>query len=582
VSNGKVVGWIAVVTAINVGIVLALTQCSTFEDIRPAPEKLRLYDSAYGSYLAARHATNLRDAPAAARFYRQALRHDPTNPVLIERALVSEVSAGNIDAAADLGEQLVKTMPAAKLPNLVIGMRALRDAGYARARDAFGRITDNPPAEITARLAIAYTHFAEGNTGLSREALANLSVMIGAKAFLLYHRAIIEDLSGNADAALKNFEETNRLTNGEAQRLVEAHGIHLVRLGRASEAIALFRNYLQKFPDNPVMQNELRRIERGHTPDRLVPNARLGVAETLYGVASNLAEGDAVEVPVFYLQLALAMAPQHELSISLLADRLEVAGLNQQAIATYERIPKSSPVYAAAQRQIARNLVTLEKTDDAIRILKAALDGSTEDVSTLSALGDVYRGKEDHAAAIQSYDRAIELIDTPQPRHWIQFYARGIAHERAGNWPKAEQDLRRSLSLRPNNPEVMNYLAYSWVDRGTNIEEALEMLKRAVAARPDDGYIVDSLGWAYYRLGRYAEALTYLEKAVHLEPGQATINDHLGDAYWKMGRREEARFQWQHALALGPEKGEEPKIRRKLEHGLVNGDDRQQPAPPAQ
>ena len=581
-SNGKVVRWIAAITAVNVSIVLALTQCSTFQDIRPVPEKVRQSDSAYGSYLAARHASNRRDAPAAAQFYRQALRNDPGNPVLVERTLVSEVSAGNLDAAADLGEQLVRTMPAAKLPNLVIGMRALRDAGYARARDAFGRITDNPPAEITARLAIAYTHFAEGNAKASREALETLNELMGAKAFLLYHRAIIEDLAGNADEALRNFGEANRLTDGEAQRLVQAHGIHLARLGKSSEARTLFQNYLQKFPDNPVMQNELRRIERGLTPDRLVSNARLGVAEALYGVASSLAEGDAVEVPVFYLQLALALASQHELSISLLADRLEVAGLNQQAIETYERIPEASPVHAAAQRQIARNLLAQEKTDEAIRILKAALDGTAEDVATWSALGDVYRGKEDHAAAIQAYDRAIGMIDTPQARHWIQFYARGIAHERAGNWPKAEQDLRRSLSLRPDNPEVMNYLAYSWVDRGKNIEEALAMLQRAVAARPDDGYIVDSLGWAYYRLGRYAEALRYLEKAVHLEPGQATINDHLGDVYWKMGRRDEARFQWQHALALGPEKGEEPKIRRKLENGLVQEDDRPQSGSPLQ
>jgi len=571
VSNGKVVKWIAAITAVNMGIILALTQCAVFEDIRPATGLMRETTGPYGSYLAARHATNLRDAAAAASYYRRALQHDPDNPVLIERALVSEVSSGNLDAASDLAERLLKSMPTAKLPNLVIGMRALRDAGYARARDAFSRITDDPPAEVTARIATAYAYFSEGNTVAARAALSSLEEFSGAKAFLLYHRAILEDLEGNLQGALLHFSEATSLSNSEAQRLVQAQGIHLARSGQAPQAIALFKGFLEKFPDNPVILNEVRRIEQGETPARLVSNAREGVAETLYGVATNLAEDDAVEVPVFYLQIALALAPQHELSIILLAERLELADRLEQASALFGRIPSTSPIRAAAQRQIARIFVRRDKPDEAARVLKAALDGTAEDVATWSALGDVHRGREDYAAAIKAYDRALGLIDKTRPRHWVQYYARGIAHERAGNWAAAEQDLKRSLTLRPNNPAVMNYLAYSWVDRGENIEKALEMLKQAVAASPEDGYIVDSLGWAYYRLGDYAQALRYLEKAVHLEPGQATINDHLGDVYWKVGRQQEARFQWQHALSLGPEKGEEPKIRRKLEVGLENG-----------
>jgi tetratricopeptide (TPR) repeat protein len=571
VSNGKVVKWIAAITAVNVGIVLALTQCAVFEDIRPATGLTRETTGPYGSYLAARHATNLRDAAAAASYYRRALQHDPDNPVLVERALVSEVSSGNLDAASDLAEKLLKSMPTAKLPNLVIGMRSLRDAGYARARDAFSRITDDPPAEVTARIATAYAHFSEGNAVAARAALSSLEEFSGAKAFLLYHRAILEDLEGNPQGALQHFAQATSLSNGEAQRLVQAQGIHLARSGQAPQAIALFNGFLEKFPDNPVILNEVRRIERGETPARLVSNAREGVAETLYGVATNLAEDDAVEVPVFYLQIALALAPQHELSTILLAERLELAGRQEQASALYNRIPATSPIRAAAQRQIARIFVRREKPDEAARVLKAALDGTAEDVATWSALGDVHRGREDFTAAIEAYDRALGLIDKTWPRHWVQYYARGIAHERAGNWAAAEQDLKRSLTLRPNNPAVMNYLAYSWVDRGENIQQALEMLKQAVAASPEDGYIVDSLGWAYYRLGDYAQALRYLEKAVHLEPGQATINDHLGDVYWKVGRQQEARFQWQHALSLGPEKGEEPNIRRKLEVGLENG-----------
>lgn len=568
-SNARVVKWIGVITAVNIGIVLALTQCTMLETLRPPPA-FQPADTPYGNYLAARYATNLNDSDAAASFYRKALKFDPGNIELTERTLAAEVSAGNLDAAADLAERIVGRIPDAKLPNLVLGIRALRDAGYARARAAFDRIKDNPAAEVAARLGIAYAFFSEGNIDAARKSLQALGNMSGAEAFLLYQRAILEDLSGQPEAAREHFRNASSLTDGEAQRIVQAYGNHLARMGRTAEALAVFRDFLKKYPDNPVMQGELDRIERGGAPRRVVANAREGLAETLYGIASNLAEGKAIEVPVFYLQLALALDPGHELSLSLLGERLELGGRHEQAINAYRRIPASSPVHAGAQQQIARNLVILKRPDEALKVLRAALDGSRNDVDTWSALGDVYRGEEKFKDAIAAYDRAIDLIDTPREHHWIHFYARGIAHERSGNWSLAEGDLKRSLALRPNNPEVMNYLAYSWVDRGKNIQEALVMLRQAVALRPEDGFIVDSLGWAYYKLGNYADALRWLEKAVYLEPGEATINDHLGDAYWKMGRRDEARFQWQHALDLGPEEGEEPRIRRKLKEGLVD------------
>lgn len=569
VSNARVVKWIGAITAVNIGIVLALTQCAMFEDLRPAPA-FQPADTPYGNYLAARHATNLNDSDAAASYYRKALKFDPGNIELIERTLAAEVSAGNLDAAANLAERIVGRIPDARLPNLVLGIRDLRDAGYARARAAFDRIKDNPAAEVAARLGTAYAFFSEGNLEAARKSLQALGDMSGAEAFLLYQRAILEDLSGQPEAALENFRNASSLTDGEAQRIVQAYGNHLARMGRTAEALALFRDFLKKYPDNPVMQGEFDRIKAGGAPRRVVSNAREGLAETLYGIASNLAEGKSIEVPVFYLQLALALDPEHELSLSLLGERLELAERYEQAISAYRRIPASSPVHAGAQQQIARNLVTLKRPDEALKVLKAALDGTRNDIDTWSAIGDIHRGEEKYKDALAAYNRAIDLIDTPREHHWIHFYARGITHERSGNWSFAEGDLKRSLALRPDNPEVMNYLAYSWVDRGKNIDEALGMLSQAVALRPEDGFIVDSLGWAYFKLGNYAAALRWLEKAVYLEPGEATINDHLGDAYWKMGRREEARFQWQHALDLGPEEDEEPRIRRKLEQGLVD------------
>jgi Flp pilus assembly protein TadD len=155
------------------------------------------------------------------------------------------------------------------------------------------------------------------------------------------------------------------------------------------------------------------------------------------------------------------------------------------------------------------------------------------------------------------------------PERWSLFYSRGIALERSGQWKRAEADLLHALELKPDQPLVLNYLGYSWIDRGENLERGLKMVEKAVELRPEDGYIVDSLGWAHYRLGDYPNAVQYLEKAIELVPEDPTINDHLGDAYWQNGRSIEARYQWRRALQFGPQEDEVKPIEAKLESGLA-------------
>lgn len=564
--SSKAVRWIALITALNCGAVLALTQCSSFEGLRPKPQDVS--ESRLGSYLAGRFAVSDRDPEAAALYFRTALKFDPENPALLERVMLSEVAAGNVDAAVTYAETLLARIPDAKLPNLVIGVRALRDAGYAKARQALSRIKDNPAAEIAAKVGMAYAFYAEGNREAAKTTLTSLVDSGATRAFALYHLALIKDLSGQPGEALADFEEANRLSGGESLRILEAYGNHLAKLGKTAQARAVFETFLEKLPDNPLISHDLARLNAGKAPERVVSNARQGVAETLYGIAASTSDDKAFDVPVFYLQLALALDPLHELSLSLLADRLESVERYEDAIAMYERVPATSPVYASMRQQIAQNLQRLERPDEAIRVLQAALNGTQDDLRTYAGIADVQRTEEKFPEAIGNYSKAIALVKKVDKRHWLLFYTRGIAYERARKWQESEADLKQSLKLKPDNPSVMNYLAYSWVDRGVNVEEALAMLKQAVAMRPEDGYIVDSLGWAYFKLGRYDDAVKYLEQAILLEPGLAAINDHLGDAYWKVGRQNEARFQWQHALTMKPEKDEEPKIRRKLEVGL--------------
>jgi Flp pilus assembly protein TadD len=240
----------------------------------------------------------------------------------------------------------------------------------------------------------------------------------------------------------------------------------------------------------------------------------------------------------------------------------------QSAIAAYALIEQTSPLRLTADVQRALNLEQLGEKDQAVAVLKSVSLDNKDEIEPLIALGNVYRARKAFKDAAETYSAAIAALGQPTPGHWSLFYSRGIAYERLKRWPEAEADFRKALELSPDQPLVLNYLGYSWVEQNTNLDEAFKMLRRAVEQQPTDGYIVDSLGWAYYRLGQYDKALQLMEKAVDLKAADPTINDHLGDVYWRLGREREARFQWNHARDLNPEPEDLPKILEKIEKGL--------------
>jgi tetratricopeptide (TPR) repeat protein len=557
-----------VVTALSAALVVGLTQCSSV-GLEPSANR-EPNANRYGAYLAGRYAASEHDASSAALFYDKALKFDPGNVELLERAIMSEVAEGDLDGAVKHAEDLIGKAPQARIPRIVIAVQAMRDGGYARAREEFEKVAGNAAAEIAARLGLAYANFSEGKTKEAADVITKLSENGGARAFALYHLAVIEDLSGNAKEALVHFEEANRLSEGESLRILLAYAAHLARTGDTAKAKTIYSDFLKKAPSHPIVRAALARLEAGSVPDRVIGSAKQGLAETFYGIASSLSDERSFEIPVFYLQLALALEPRHDLSLSLLGDRYEVAERLDDSIKAYGRIPSSSPLYLNARLQIAQAYQKQKKPADALATLNAALTGTVDDVEFYASIGDVLRSDERYGEAADAYTKGIALIGEPKERHWTIFYTRGIAYERSKRWVDAERDLKQALKLKPEQPLVMNYLAYTWVEQGVNTTEALQMLKRAVELRPEDGFVIDSLGWAYYRLGDYKTAITYLEQAIQLEPSEATINDHLGDAYWRVGRRVEAKYQWEHALSLKPEKGEEPKIRQKVASGLPN------------
>ena len=243
------------------------------------------------------------------------------------------------------------------------------------------------------------------------------------------------------------------------------------------------------------------------------------------------------------------------------------------AIGVYQRVPADSPLKRNAQIQLATNLDAVDRSDEAIKILKDVIEQDPKDLEAIMALGNVERGRKKFADCATTYSKGIDVIAEAKDKpNWVYYYFRGICEERSKNWDKAEVDMKKALEIQPEQPHVLNYLGYSWIDRGTNLDEAMKMIKRAVDQRPDDGYIVDSLGWAYYRIGNYEEAVKTLERAINLKPEDPTVNDHLGDAYWRVGRTLEAKFQWAHARDLKPEPDDLPKIEAKIKDGLPADD----------
>ncbi|RVC78014.1 tetratricopeptide repeat protein, partial [Mesorhizobium sp. M4A.F.Ca.ET.022.05.2.1] len=269
-----------------------------------------------------------------------------------------------------------------------------------------------------------------------------------------------------------------------------------------------------------------------------------------------------------YLQYALALKPNSDAALVQLAAVAEQLKDGEGAIALYRRIPGSSPLKELSDLQLGLNLADLDRHDEAIAHLKAFVDKHPQDMRAYLALGGVYSSKEDFRSAANLYDKAVEVLKTPTNANWNIFYQRGIAYERLKEWPKAEPNFRRALELFPDQPQVLNYLGYSWVDMNMNLKEGLAMIQKAVDLRPSDGYIVDSLGWAYFRMGRFEDAVREMERAVSLKPEDPVLNDHLGDAYWRVGRKLEATYQWNQARDLKPDPDVLATLQQKLLKGL--------------
>jgi tetratricopeptide (TPR) repeat protein len=520
-----------------------------------------------GNYLAARHAGAERDATAAAAYYRAALQADPRNGELLNSAFIAVLADGEIDEAVRLAERILQIDRNDRVARLVLGVRALKQKQYLVARQNIAQSVRGPITDLTAALLIGWSFYGSND---SKNAVDTIDRVVGADWYAIFkelHAGLILDLANKPKDAGKHFEEAYKL-DATALRVVEAYGRWQSRHADKDEALKPLEAFDKVLPRHPLITAEIEAIKAGRKLPPLVDSAQAGAAEVLYGLGASLGRRGGQDLGLIYLQIALYLAPNHPLALLALADLYESSKKPQLAINTYERVPAGSPLRRNAEIQLAINLDTLERTDEAVQRLDKLIAESPNDLEAIIALGSIQRGRKLYEACAQTYTKAVNSLGTPERGNWVIFYFRGICNERAKHWSAAEADLKKALELFPDQPHVLNYLGYSWVDQGLNLDEGMRMIRRAVEQRPDDGYIVDSLGWADYRIGNYEEAVKQLERAVELKPDDPTINDHLGDAYWRVGRTLEAQFQWSHARDLKPEPEELVKIEEKLRNGL--------------
>ena len=550
-------------------LVLALTLAPTGSQGRTGAEPPEAR-SLLGSYLAGRIARGQHDTTAASDYYQRALERDPANEALIEQALLMHATEGRFDKAIALSKQLAATQPTHRMSRLILGLSEAKAERYEAAQEHFKASGSGLMGELTSALARAWMQAAQGDVKAASDQLDGVKQAEWAQFYLRYHKALINDVAGRRPEARAIYERVFK-SDSKTLRIALAYAQHASASGDQKLARTVIDEHAKRTGGNlhPVGRALADRLKGNDRTGLLIETPVEGLAEVFYGLGEALSGEGGVSVGAVYLQMALYLKPESPFALAALANVYETTKRYDQAIAAYDRVGKGSPLQSAIDIRKALNLNQLERVDDAKVILEALSKEDPTDIRPLDALGNIMRGHKRYDEAIEYYTKAIALVGPKaEKKHWTYFYARGTCYERVKKWPLAEVDLQKAMLLAPDQPLVLNYLGYSWVDQSKNLKQGLALIEKAVNLKPDDGYIVDSLGWAHYRLGNFKEAVKYLERAVELKPEDPVLNDHLGDAFWRTGRLTEARFQWEQALTLKPEADDAEKIRKKVGKGL--------------
>ena len=523
--------------------------------------------TASGSYLAALHAEQSMDFRRAAEAYSEAIFFDPDYLPFKHGAVTAYMALGDFDRAADIARDLLETDTSDPALYMAIVGDAGAEGNYEEITEVFA-IPGQQLDQLSDGLIGAWALLGAGNSAKAMDEFDRISRINGLGAFGVFHKAL-------ALAWVGDFEQSEMLMASEelavAQtlRLTLARAQVLSQLERNDEALQLMESVYGTSPEGEPMRM-INALRDGKTLTfDLILSPSEGMSEVFYTLVDALSGEQEEDIfNLFYARLAEQLRPNHADALMLSAEILERLGLYDLSAETYSRVPKNSNRYFGAAIGIAETMREQGRFDASVAYLQDLSKDYGDRPILHITLGDHLRQMKNYKDAAEAYSQGIALLEETGSLNWYSYYVRGITYERLDEWDKSEADFRRSLELRPGQPQVLNYLGYSLVERREKLDEALSMIEQAVAERPDNGYIVDSLGWVLYRLGRYDEAVAPMELAAELMATDPIVNDHLGDVYWMVGRYLEAEFQWRRALSFDPEPEEADRIRRKLQVGL--------------
>ena len=523
-------------------------------------------ESATGNYLAGQQALTELRTHEAAKFFRDAAADQWNNSMVVDRAFLALAADGQVDDAADMAKHVLELEPDNDMAKLVIATQAFKQRRYDAAVAGLNKLDSQTFEGVTGSILKAWALTGQNKIDDAFQSLDKLADG-GLEDFLVFHRAIMADVSGRQADAIKYITDAHDADPYTAD-IVEAYARILGNAGKTQEAIDAIVQFEAQGLQHPIITQVKQALANKQRPGLYAETAQAGAAEMFHSVGVAFARDGTSDVSMVLLRLGAYLNPRNDTIQLVIGQLYDTANQHELANAVYEGIPTASPMKAMAVVRVADNLDAMGDRPEAIRRLSNIVVTNPKDVDAISVLGDLYRSDKQYQAAADAYSKALGVTGGSTPGDWRFYYVRGIAYERSDKFPLAEKDFLRALDLNPNQPQVLNYLGYSWVDKGMNLTRALDMIQKAVQASPNDGYIIDSLGWAYYRLGRYSDAVTQLEQAATLRPNDPEINDHLGDAYWKVGRKLEAKFQWNVAYSMDTEGNVKARVAPKLKGGL--------------
>ena len=530
-----------------------------------------LANSFSGAYLAARQAQYVNDYETAARYFTIALTRDPSNLEIMDELILAQVALGEFERAGIVARKLEADGHKSQIGQMALAALEGAAGDYTALikRADEGRLM----GELVDGLLKAWALVGKGDMTSALAEFGKIADGNGTRAFGLYHKALALAHVGDLEGADALFGSSQPGTIMQTRRGVLAHVQILSQLGRASDAAEMLKARFGETQDPEIVQMRTR-LDAGETLQfDLITSPQDGLAEVNFTIAGALAAEPRGTDTLLFARVAQHLRPEMVDASLLLAQLLEDQGQLDAAVAAYRSVPSDHPAFHVAEMGRAEALRAADKMDAALEVMEKLSVSHANLPVVHSAMGDLLRGADRFEDAEKAYDRSLALWEGRENTDWRTLYTRGIVHERLDNWDKAEADFRAALAISPGEPNVLNYLGYSLVEQHRKLDEALEMIEQAVAARPQSGYIIDSLGWALFRLGRYEEAVPHMERAAELMSIDPVINDHLGDVYWAVGRKLEAEFQWKRALSFieygeVSQDADPERIRRKLDVGL--------------